>query len=372
MRNRNEEWEEIIKELPEGWERKARELGALIRGRNIKTAEELFALLMTYIGNGVSVQTTSTMFKLGMGISLEKGAVHHRIKNSWRWLRWMAKEICESTGMAMPKPEFLGDKEVILVDATDEPVKGSKKSDYRLHYAFNLFQFSCRSLDVTTVKEGEKLTRYEIQAGDIFIADRIYSTMTGLEHISSAGGDYIVRFKSKAFNLYDAEGAKINLPDRFRGLSALEMTDVRCFYRLSNGEMKPLRIVAMKKDAAAIEESKRRMARKVSRKQEKAVQQDTVELNEYIVVATTLEYTNAQILELYRARWQIEQVFYRLKSLYGYDEIPCKNADTAQAWFYGKLLLSAICEKLIAQSDFSPAGDWSAAMRATFGSKPLV
>ena len=58
------------------------------------------------------------------------------------------------------------------------------------------------------------------------------------------------------------------------------------------------------------------MARRVSKRQEKAVQGDTAELNEYIVLVTSLEYTNEQILELYRARWQIEQVFYRLKSLY--------------------------------------------------------
>jgi len=78
------------------------------------------------------------------------------------------------------------------------------------------------------------------------------------------------------------------------------------------------------------------MARKASRKQEKAVQQDTAELNKYIVLATNLEYSDAQVLELYRARWQIEQLFFRLKSLFGYGDTPCMCDDTARAWFYGK------------------------------------
>ena len=99
------------------------------------------------------------------------------------------------------------------------------------------------------------------------------------------------------------------------------------------------------------------MAQKASKKQEKAVQPDTVELNEYVVLATNLGYTNEQILELYRARWQVEQVFYRLKSLFGYGDTPTKREDTSQAWFYGKLLLAALCESIHKRMSFPPELD---------------
>ncbi|MDR3161280.1 MAG: transposase [Spirochaetaceae bacterium] len=36
-------------------------------------------------------------------------------------------------------------------------------------------------------------------------------------------------------------------------------------------------------------------------------------------------------------RWQIELAFKRLKSLFGYNEIPMKVEASARAWFYGKL-----------------------------------
>jgi transposase len=110
----------------------------------------------------------------------------------------------------------------------------------------------------------------------------------------------------------------------------------------------------MKKENEAIESTKRKMARKVVRKQEKEVQSDTAELNEYVVLATSLEYTNEQVLELYRARWQIEQVFYRLKSLFGYGDVPSQNEQTVKAWFYGKLFLAALCEHILKQASFSP------------------
>jgi len=177
--------------------------------------------------------------------------------------------------------------------------------------------------------------------------------MSGIEHVLSNEGDYLIRFRSKAFNLYDETGKTLELLPYLRHLRAHESTEVRCYYK-KDGNLHPLRIVGMKKDAKAIETSKRKMERKVSKKQEKAVQEDTVELNEYVVLVTSLEYTNEQILELYRARWQIEQVFFRLKSLFGYGEVPSKNEEAVKAWFYGKLFLAALCERILKQVSFSP------------------
>jgi len=131
-------------------------------------------------------------------------------------------------------------------------------------------------------------------------------------------------------------------------------------------------ITAIKKDTAAIDTAKRKMLARASRKQHKPAKVETFELNEYIILVTNLELTNAQLLELYRVRWQIEQVFYRLKSLYNYDEVPCANQETAQAWFYGKILLGALCEKIIVRQDFSPSTDWQDALCASFGTQPLA
>jgi IS4 transposase len=76
--------------------------------------------------------------------------------------------------------------------------------------------------------------------------------------------------------------------------------------------------------------------------------------NRYIIVATSLSeaVSAAQVLELYRMRWQIELAFKRLKSLFRYNEIPVKLDKTAYAWFYGKLLLAALCERLVNEGRF--------------------
>jgi len=346
---------EIVKYLPRGWREKARELGAMSRRRGvIRSPESLLRLNMLYSTNGGSFQMAATGLSLTEGIALSKVAAFKRVKNSGNWLRWMAKEVCGNSRLSIPKPSFLGDRRVILVDASSEAAKGSKQSDYRLHYAFDLFNFMCESMELTGIKEGEKLSRYSIDSNAIYICDRIYCTILGIEHVLSQGGSFILRFKSKAFHLYDSSGERLELLPRLRHLKAFESASVSCFYRLPGGALRPVRIVAMKKDAKSISESERRMARKASRKQEKAVQADTAELNEYIVLATNLEYSRGEVLELYRARWQVEQLFFRLKSLFGYGDTPNMRDDTARAWFYGKLLLAAVCESILKRMPFPP------------------
>ena len=342
--------------MPELWAEKAKELGAMERESGvIRSAESLLRLNMLYTTNEGSFQATAVGMELSEGIVLSKTAAAKRIRKSWEWLRWMSQELCTTQGLVR-KPEFLGERNVKLVDASDEVTRGKSKSTWRLHYVFDLFGFCCSSMELTGNNEGERLTRHEVNESDIMIADRVYCTMSGIEHVLSHKGDFVLRFKSKAFNLYDETGEVLELLPYLRHLKALENTEVSCFYKL-NGKLRPLRIVAMKKDWKAVEECKRRMARKVSKKQEKEIEADTIELNEYVVLATSLNYTNEQLLELYRTRWQVEQVFYRLKSLFGYGDVPSKRNDTVKAWFYGKLLLAALCETILKEMTFSPCGD---------------
>jgi len=347
-------WEELKAFLPEEWESKAKELGALTRRREIKTADELLALNLLHVKDGGSYQATSALMKLTAGISLDKNAVYHRIKASWRWLKWMAEGVCRLQGITIPKPEYIGKKRVRLIDASNMSLKGSKSNDYRLHYDFDLFGFQCESMEITEVSEGEKLSRYAIDSDDIIIADRIYGTTAGIEHVTSNQGSYILRLRSKAFSLYDSNGKKLELLSQIGQLQEYENTYINCFYKLPTGEYKPIRIVVMRKDAQAIEKSNRKLVKRASRMQMKPAQPETVLHNEYIVLATNLDFTNEQILELYRARWQIETVFHRLKSLFEFGEIPNKNYDSVMAWFYGKLLLAALCETIVRTECFSP------------------
>ena len=110
----------------------------------------------------------------------------------------------------------------------------------------------------------------------------------------------------------------------------------------------------MRKDEEAIKQTQRKMKRKWSKNNGTKPSSEALEFNEYIVVATSLDYEENRILERYRARWQVEQVFLRLKEMFGIGDVPSKNEDTVKAWFYGKLFLAVLSETILKTECFSP------------------
>jgi hypothetical protein len=87
---------------------------------------------------------------------------------------------------------------------------------------------------------------------------------------------------------------------------------------------RPLRICARRKSKEEEEQGRERLEKTKKRKGEVSESQEMY--NRYIVIATSLEkaVSVGQITELYRMRWEIEQVSKRLKSLFHYNQIPPK------------------------------------------------
>ena len=339
--------------LPKDWEGKCRELKALQRSRSIKTAEDMLTLVLLYMTQGESLQITSALMKLS-GISVNKNAVHERLKSSWGWLEYMAKQVCQENGFLSEKPEWLNGKKVCFVDGSDLSVSGSKGTDYRLHYMFDLFGFCCRHLELTESKQGERMGIFEVSEGDIVIGDRNFGNKKAMEYIKDAGAEFILRLKSDCFNIYDRQGEKVEVLDLGAGLGEWESMSQEVYYR-EDGKLNPVRVCVMKKGKEETEKSGHKQTRRAVKSQ-RVLSQESIAANEFIVVATNLPYAAEEIFELYRARWQIELVFKRLKSLFDLGNVPSKNPDSVKAWFYGKLLLAGICEASIKRSHFPPNG----------------
>ena len=346
--------ETVLEYLPEGWEEAAKSEGALQRSRKIKTAEDLLYLVLLYLTGAGSYQNTSTLMRLSTDIRLNKEAVRKRVMGCWAWLRWMGHQLCLRHGYAVEKPAWIGERRVLLMDATDMALRGSSTSDYRLHYAFDLFGYISAQTELTGIAEGERLSRYELHAGDIVVADRAYGTVAGMEYARQAGAEFLVRLRTNAFKLYDEAGGQIDLMPRLRALGAWEALSLNCFYRDSKGELHPVRIVATRKDDPSAQKASRKLSKTAARKQWNPPKPQTQEMAGYIVLATSLSDTTAQVLELYRARWQIEQVFHRLKGLFSFGEPPGTNPNSVKAWFYGKLLVAILCEAMAKEQSFSP------------------
>ena len=177
-----------------------------------------------------------------------------------------------------------------------------------------------------------------------------------MEYLRERGSDFILRLRAGAFTVYDGEGAKVDPIGSLGNLAAGASASIAVKYQV-NGVSVPVRLCAIRKDAESERAGLKRLKRRKQRKQHgKAPSAVESEWNKYIIVATSLgeEFSAARVLEVYRMRWEIELVFKRLKSLFQYGAVPMKLDKSGRAWFYGKLLLDALCETVVNTGRFYP------------------
>jgi hypothetical protein len=114
-----------------------------------------------------------------------------------------------------------------VVDARDESVYGSSKTDFRLHYCVGLFDPGMKEIRLTDAKTGEKLSNFQsFGKDDRIIADRAYRTIAGIEYPGVWGSDFLLRYRTGVFNLYTGEQEHVEVRDFFQGLEVGECGEV--------------------------------------------------------------------------------------------------------------------------------------------------
>ena len=156
MKGEETNFERLLSVMPKGWEEKAKELRALVRGREIKNAVDLLRLVFIYLTEGKSFSGTADLLQLGGVCSISKKAVFTRFQRCGEWLRWLCEQIYRNNQAILGAPGWLGERKVYLVDASDEPVHGSDKTDYRLHYAIGLFDLGMKEMALIGMEQGRR------------------------------------------------------------------------------------------------------------------------------------------------------------------------------------------------------------------------
>lgn len=347
---------EIMKEMPEGYEAACFSEKAIQRKRGIDDPNDLMMLALFHLVNGCSLVEISEIARLAKLGKVSDVAFMKRFENCGDWFKWIISQMEIPEVLEYEKPQWLSEYEVLSVDASDVSEKGRSGRIYRLHYALNLFKMQSASYIITGQKTGESLCNFELKKNELIIADRMYSTHKGIRHCMDNGANFVLRLRKNSFNIYDSENGKINLLEKLEGLESEEVLDMPAFVRLGNGkESTRLRICAVRKHEKHLEQTKKMLRRRETKKQIK-ISDETREFNNYIVAVTALpdQITGRDILELYRLRWQVEIYFKRLKSIMDFGELPKRRHDSAEAWLNGKLMVALLIEKLIGKRNFSP------------------
>lgn len=357
------DWAQVMQALPAHWQDKAVELGAVRRQlRSFSDVATVLRVLFIHLADGCSLRETAARARAGGLVEVSNVALFKRLRRCGPWFQWMTQQLSRTMALPLSEQALLPGRRVRLIDGSTVSEPGASGATWRLHYALNLHTLSCDEVHVTDASEGESLTRYDIQPGDVVMADRGFANRRGLLHVLQHHADAVLRTGLHQIKLHDSQQQSLNLLEKLRELSFGQAGDWQAWLPASklegaNGQALAVRVCAYKKTAAqtlaavqAIEQEARRRKRKVK--------PETIEAAGYVIVLTTLMQPDASaIMELYRQRWQVELAFKRLKSLLQLGHLKKFDEQGAKAWLQGKLLVACLIETLILTAEhFSPWG----------------
>lgn len=347
--------------FPEGWREMGRESGAIARLRDFKSEEQLMRTLLIHVANGFSLRESVVVAKAASIANVSDVALLKRLRSSLPWFEQLCGILLKESQLSLSQPQK--GYCMRLVDSTLVKEPGKTGSQWRIHYSIALPSLKCDSFKITATHgkgSAETLQQYSVSEGDCILGDRGFSHVAGFAHVRDRKGYLIVRVNSGSMLLFTPKDKPFNLLAKLKRLDCSGHTGQwEVIFKDSDGIAVSGRICAIRKSEQAIALAHKKLKEKASKKQSTTKPQ-TYEYAKYVIVFTTLpedRFSTSEILEWYRARWQIELVFKRLKTLAHMGHLPKHDEQASRAWLYGKLFIGLIVEKIIRHAnDISPWG----------------
>lgn len=364
----HEDWRIVEALLPARWMEMARELGAFQRARGIADARALLQVMLIHLAEGCGLRDTAAKASLAGIAQVSDVALLKRLRSCGPWFEWLVQQLRLAPELRPRGDEAAGllrGRQLRVVDGSVVREPGATGSQWRLHYAIGLPQLHCQEVHLGPCDDGETLKRFDVHAGDVFVADRGYAHPGGIAHVKKHGGDVIVRMNLVTLPLLQpATGQALDVLQQVRGLQVGQAGSWPASVKVKaerGGRCAPPiagRLCALRKSAEAAAAARRRVHHE-SMRGGRQVQPETLEAAEYVLIFTTLgnDISAQQVMELYRLRWQIELEFKRLKSLIQLGHLKKHDPRAARSWLQGKLLVAFLIARLIAHAErVSPWG----------------
>jgi Transposase DDE domain len=352
----NRDWDHVVKRLggAASLERSARETGAFLQARAIKSAIDLLRLIFAYCLGDHGFRLTA-VWATSMGlVDISAPALLYRLRRCGDWLSFLIDEVLRSAA-----PKASRGRLIRIIDGTSVPKAGKKAKQqsalWRIHSAFDLPCERFSFFEVTDQQEGETFDRIPVVKGEIRIADRAFLQPDRIAGVLQDGADVLVRGKWKGARWRDKDGQPIDFIAMLRAAKGGRI-DRPIWIERKRGDNLALRLVAIRKPEKAAAEA-RRKARRDAQREGYQVSAPTLQAADWVILVTSLspdEFSTEDVLDLYRLRWRIELGFKRLKSLIGLKGPPGFDQRSARPYVLAHLLLILLLEPLVDGLEDSP------------------
>lgn len=327
-------------------EASAREFGALVRARKLGRGEDLLRLALLYGPGGLSLRASAeAACALGMADRLSDKAVLGRLRRMGDWLEHILRALLDEIG-----PRLGGS--LALVDGTLVYSCGRGRPGFRVHALYEPALGRFTDFQVTKDREREGAAQTRLAPARTMVFDRGYARVRDIAAVLAADSDMVTRIGWRALRLLDASDVRIDLMALLPEGSEAVAHEVRLA-----GIKAPLRLVMQRLPPVQAASQAKRTRRRANKKGHR-LDPRTEQASGYLIVLTSLSAERAsaaKVVELYRARWQVELGFKRLKSLGDLDGLRAADPDLARTWLLAQLIAAVLSEDLASQlAGFSP------------------
>lgn len=282
--------------------------------------------------------------------NLSDNAWRKRLRQARAWLLWMLSELLTPSTPVVPlvpiSPEV---RSVKLIDATRLKQPGGWGDDWRLHIAYDLLAGRLAQVSISDRHGAESFSRFVLQPGDVAVGDMGYGYRVCVAYALDRQAHAIVRICPSTFPLQDEQGTRVDVVEWLRQKGP--GTHSRQVYFEHNGQRYQVRLIARTLEAEAAERAREAKKKKASKKQ-RVLSEETLFLAGWVVLICTVPQTtwsDDEVLRLYRARWQIELLFKRMKQVLRLNQLRGKTPETNEASILALLLAWALHEQAAQQ-----------------------
>lgn len=338
-------WEqEVLPQLPADFEQQAHHTRAFVRVRGLGCVGDLLRGLLAYVLCAPSLRQLGAWAVLIGLANLSHVAWHQRLRRARAFLLWLLVEL-----LAVPAAPFpVAAERVVLVDATRLKQPGGTGDDWRLHLGYDLLAGRLLDVKVSDAHTAEGFSLFVWRSGDVVVADRGYCRRKQLACVLQAGAQVVVRLAVHQVPLLDGSGHAF---DVLAWLQACHHGQHSCPVAFEfQGTRFAGRLIACSLSEEAAERA-RAKERKKAAKQQRQLQEETLYLCGWLLVFSSLSataWTDAQVLALYRARWQIELLIKRMKQLLKLAQLRGKTAVTNEATILALLVAWSLVQPEVA------------------------
>ena len=305
---------ELVPRLPATLDAQARTLKAFQRARAFGCPSELLRGLLVYALSPFGLRWLGAWGVLSDVADLSAAGWHDALIRASAWLLWLMGELL----LANDRPVWITQRirgRVWVVDASMLGQVGQPGDAWRLHMAFDLIAGQVGQVHLTDRYTGERLDHFQLRPGDLVLLDAGYGYRSTLASAQRQGSDVLVPFSPSTCPLADGWGRALDVGGWL--LQDGPAIRSRTAWWAYDGQRGQVRIVAKRLSAHERQAAERRLRRK-AQKHGRAVSAVALFLCGWLLLLTTLRadsWTDAEVLWLYRARWQVELLFKRMKQL---------------------------------------------------------